>query len=59
MEVKGCRALDGWDGNRPATGREEVSPEKTTVYTLICTGEEWSLLQSVTVVVNDQPAARR
>ncbi len=50
--LKACRAAGGWGGNKAARGRETVHPSVTTDYTLVCSGEDWSLIKTVTIAVD-------
>jgi len=50
-----CAASEGWDGDKPTSGSESVSPTETTTYTLICEGEGGEVMQSVMVTVTPAP----
>ncbi|OGG88462.1 hypothetical protein A3H15_03130 [Candidatus Kaiserbacteria bacterium RIFCSPLOWO2_12_FULL_50_28] len=50
-----CAASDGWDGDKPTSGSESVSPTETTTYTLTCEGEGGEVMQSVIVTVIPAP----
>ena len=52
-----CTASDGWSGAKGLSGDEEVSPEETTIYTLVCSGEGGEVEKSVTVTVTPAPDA--
>ena len=50
-----CTASDGWDGDKPTSGSEEVSPTETTTYTLTCEGEGGEVMESVVITVVPAP----
>ncbi|OGG80304.1 hypothetical protein A3A39_03480 [Candidatus Kaiserbacteria bacterium RIFCSPLOWO2_01_FULL_54_13] len=50
-----CLASGGWSGSKPIVGSQQVSPVATTTYSLRCTGDGGSVIDSVTVGV--QPPA--
>ena len=53
-----CTASGGWSGSRNTNGGSEtVTPDVTTTYTLSCNGDGGSASESVTVTVNEPPAA--
>ncbi len=50
-----CTATGGWEGLRPTSGFEPVSPSQSTVYTLTCEGVLGAASGSVLVTVIPRP----
>lgn len=48
-----CEASGAWSGKKNISGRESVSPEKTSTYTLTCKKDNLQVTQSVTVSVHN------
>jgi hypothetical protein len=46
-----CEASGAWSGRKPLSGQETVSPQKTSTYSLTCTGSGGSTTASVRITV--------
>ena len=56
-DADSCTASGDWSGSRGISGSEIVSPAVTSTYAITCSGEGGNANDSVTVTVNEPPAA--
>ncbi len=53
LSAQSCSASGGWNGQRPASGSEQVGPISVrTTYTLTCTSDSGTVLEMVDIRVN-------
>jgi hypothetical protein len=57
LSAQSCRASDGWNGERSASGREQVGPiSARTTYTLTCSSDSGNIIEMVEIRVNGSVA---